>query len=155
MKVRVLAALAIVAVVSTGCLESTINEPHCRRITSVPLETRGDTVVTSTGLRYIQVQPGTGAQAVSCATVDILYVGQLTNGFIFDQTRGDTTRTFGLGITPLVTGFEEGLLGMQEGGSRRLIIPPALGYGASPPPNSGIPANATLIFDIRLVNVRR
>jgi len=60
--------------------------------------------------------------------------------------------TFTVGGGQYLKGFEQGVVGMKVGGQRRVIIPPELGYGASPPPSSGIPVNATLVFDITLTS---
>ena len=60
--------------------------------------------------------------------------------------------TFVVGDGTVVAGFSQGIVGMRVGGQRRLIIPPELGYAASPPSGSNIPVNATLVFDITLTS---
>jgi FKBP-type peptidyl-prolyl cis-trans isomerase FkpA len=62
------------------------------------------------------------------------------------------TFTFAVGDPGYVAGFSQGIVGMRVGGQRRLIIPPELGYGSNPPAGSGIPVNATLVFDITLTS---
>lgn len=153
MKYHAIPAAAISLALLGGCLETT--GPQCHRVTSTPVETRGDTVVTASGLRYIDVTAGTGEEARLCTSLTLHYTGSLTNGQVFDSSRGEDRSPLGvfLGGRQVIAGFEEGLLGMRVGGTRRLIIPPQLGYGAAPQP--GIPANSTLIFDLELLEVRR
>jgi FKBP-type peptidyl-prolyl cis-trans isomerase len=61
---------------------------------------------------------------------------------------------FTIGNGEVIRGWEEGVTGMRVGGKRQLRIPPALGYGADGTPDGSIPPNATLIFDIHLLNVQ-
>jgi FKBP-type peptidyl-prolyl cis-trans isomerase len=74
-------------------------------------------------------------------------------GALFDTSAGSQPFVFMLGAGRVIQGWEEGLVGMQVGGVRRLVIPPNLGYGQQ---GSGgvIPPNATLIFDVTLVSVQ-
>ena len=85
-------------------------------------------------------------------SVDVSYVGYLqSNCSIFDSTEknGGKPFTVVLGQGRVIKGWDEGVPGMRVGGVRKLIIPPALGYGASGSPPV-IPANATLVFDITM-----
>jgi FKBP-type peptidyl-prolyl cis-trans isomerase len=96
---------------------------------------------------------GTGAEAVKDSQLAVTYKGYLTNGQVFDQSRPANNGQlqpllFTLGGGQLIPGFEQGVAGMKVGGSRRVIIPPSLGYGANA--QNGIPANSVLIFDIQL-----
>ncbi len=80
------------------------------------------------------------------------YVGRLENGTTFDSSRDrDQPFTFVLGDPRLIQGWNDGIVGMREGGLRRITIPPALGYGARG--SGSIPPNATLIFEIELLDV--
>ena len=95
---------------------------------------------------------GTGPAVAEGDTVSVHYVGTLTNGLQFDNsfTRG-TPFTFTVGQGRVIAGWEEGLLGMQVGGQRTLVIPPAMGYGAA---GAGpIPGNSTLIFTLELLEI--
>jgi FKBP-type peptidyl-prolyl cis-trans isomerase len=86
--------------------------------------------------------------------VVVHYTGQLaSNGKVFDSsvTRGQPA-TFPL--RGVIKGFSEGILTMKPGGKRTVLIPAAMAYGANPPPGSGIPANADLIFEIELISVK-
>lgn len=95
---------------------------------------------------------GTGAVAEVGDTVTLHYIGTLQTGEQFDNsnTRG-APFTFTLGQNRVIQGWEEGILGMQVGGERILVIPPTLGYGEQ---NVGpIPANSTLIFAVELLSI--
>lgn len=94
---------------------------------------------------------GTGATAVVGDTVSVHYRGTFTNGNQFDTSYGGNPYTFPLGAGRVIPGFEQGIVGMRVGGKRRLTIPPSLAYGNSPP--QGIPANATLVFEVELVSI--
>jgi len=108
---------------------------------------------TPSGLQYIEVAPGSGAEARAGQQVTVHYTGWLTNGTEFDSSRtGGRPFTFQLGAGNVIRGWDEGVEGMRTGGWRRLIIPPNLGYGARGYPPV-IPPNATLIFDVELLRV--
>jgi FKBP-type peptidyl-prolyl cis-trans isomerase FkpA len=152
----VIGSLALVAL--SGCLDRDITGPT----THVECDPRlltftaavGDTVTTPQGLRYIDMQVGTGAPTAQGRIVDVNYSGYLAaTGAMFDTSCPTNRDVFRLVVGPggAIEGFWRGVEGMRPGGVRRLIIPPALGYGAggSPP---FIPGNATLIFDVQLVN---
>lgn len=96
---------------------------------------------------------GTGAEAVKDKQLAVTYKGYLTNGQVFDQSRATNNGQlqpllFTLGAGQLIPGFEQGVAGMKVGGTRRVIIPPSLGYGDKA--QGGIPANSVLVFDITL-----
>lgn len=86
-------------------------------------------------------------------TVTVDYVGRLADGTEFDNSyvRG-TPYTFTVGVGQVIRGWDQGVPGMRVGGQRSLTIPPNLAYGSTPPP--GIPANATLVFDIELHSIQ-
>ena len=114
--------------------------------------------VTASGLRITEVKAGTGATARAGQTAVVHYTGWLyTNGEKgrkFDSSR-DRNEPFGfpLGGGRVIKGWDEGVAGMKVGGQRTLVLPPALGYGAN---GAGgvIPPNATLIFDVELLELR-
>jgi FKBP-type peptidyl-prolyl cis-trans isomerase len=75
-----------------------------------------------------------------------------SNGKVFDSTTGRGPATFPL--NRVIAGFREGILTMKVGGKRTVYIPANLGYSDTPPPGSGIPANADLIFEIELLSIQ-
>ncbi len=83
------------------------------------------------------------------------YVGAFTNRQVFDSSvPRNQPLVFQVGAGQVIKGWEEGLIGMKVGGIRRLHIPPSLGYGEQGAGNGVIPPNATLIFDIQLLDVK-
>jgi len=112
-------------------------------------------VTTGTGLRYVDLSDGGGRAAAPGNNVSVLYTGTLMNGKVFDTTkkRGDTPFEFKLGAGNVIAGWDEGVQGMKVGGKRKLTIPPELGYGSA---GAGgvIPPNATLIFEIELLELK-
>ena len=110
--------------------------------------------ITASGLRITNLVVGTGAEATSGQTVVVHYRGTLEDGSQFDASydRG-TPFSFPLGAGRVIKGWDEGVQGMKVGGKRKLVIPPDLGYGAR---GAGgvIPPNATLIFEVELLEVK-
>lgn len=125
-----------------------------QKITAVPYNVDGmDTVETKSGLKYIMVKKGAGKQAAPGTNVSVHYTGYLTDGTKFDSSveRGEPI-TFRLGEGRVIQGWEQGIALLNVGGRTRLIIPYSLGYGEKGYPPV-IPAKATLIFDVELVDV--
>ena len=105
------------------------------------------------------VRVGTGSEATPGAGLVVHYTGWLYDaseptqkGPQFDSSVGGAPFTFTLGIGQVIAGWDRGLQGMRVGGLRRLVIPPSLGYGSVR--NGPIPPNATLLFDVELVEVQ-
>jgi FKBP-type peptidyl-prolyl cis-trans isomerase len=108
------------------------------------------------GLQYIDVQGGCGPAAKSGSNVSVQYTGWLQKtGKKFDSSwdRNAQAITLVLGQGKVIKGFDEGLDGMQRGGSRRIIIPASLAYGATGRPPT-IPPNSILIFDVTMGSVQ-
>ncbi|KZR86628.1 FKBP-type peptidyl-prolyl cis-trans isomerase [Synechococcus sp. BIOS-E4-1] len=110
--------------------------------------------ILANGLRITDLEVGTGPEAVAGQTVVVHYRGTLENGKQFDASydRGKPF-TFPLGRGQVIKGWDEGVQGMKVGGKRKLVIPPELGYGTR---GAGgvIPPNATLIFEVELLDIK-
>ncbi len=116
------------------------------------LEASGDTDSVER-LIIDDVTIGTGDAVTEGDTVTVHYVGTLQNGQQFDNsyTKGEPF-TFTVGAARVISGWEQGVIGMQEGGTRILVVPPELGYGADG--YGPIPANATLVFAVELLSIK-
>jgi FKBP-type peptidyl-prolyl cis-trans isomerase len=132
-----LAVLTAFLVILSGCTASASKE-----------------VTMSDGLKYTDDQIGTGPEAVAGKTVSVHYTGWLTNGQKFDSSKDrGKPFSFPLGAGLVIKGWDEGVAGMKVGGKRTLTIPPELGYGARGAAGA-IPPNATLKFEVELLDVR-
>jgi len=133
-------------------------------LTSVPLASSGQSVatnfllgsremITDSGLKYEDLVEGTGESPRPGQMVVVHYTGTLENGKKFDSSldRGRPFE-FAIGQGRVIKGWDEGVMSMKVGGKRRLIIPPALGYGNR---DLGvIPPNSTLIFEVELLELK-
>ena len=93
---------------------------------------------------------GTGRGAARGDLVRVAYTGRLADGRTFDASAGVVVP---LGAGQAIAGWEQGLVGMREGGERRLEIPPALAFGDGGLPGR-VPPNATVVYEVRLLDVR-
>ena len=120
-----------------------------------PPELEGEIVTTKSGLKYVEIEVGTGAMPQSGQTLSVHYTFWLKeSGKRMESSRDrGSPFEFVLGSGLVVDGFEEGLATMRQGGERRLIVPPRLGYGDDDD-YGDIPPNSTLVFDVELVEVR-
>ena len=122
-------------------------------------QTQAKAVTTASGLQVIDTTPGTGASPKTGEICVMHYTGWLyvngQKGAKFDSSvdRGKPFE-FPIGVGRVIKGWDEGVSTMKVGGKRTLIIPPQLGYGAA---GAGgvIPPNATLIFDVELISIKR
>ena len=106
-------------------------------------------------LEIIDDEIGTGQEAKTGDKVHVHYTGTLLDGSKFDSSRDrGKPFVFTLGVGQVIKGWDQGVKGMKEGGKRRLVIPPDMGYGASGMPPV-IPPSAVLKFDVELVRVDR
>lgn len=153
----ILFAFLLLAAALSSCTQSAKIAPN-----SMPSPTATPTVAAAgpgelktaaSGLQYQDLQVGSGQPPLMMQSVHVAYVGKLADGHVFDQGSSD----FKLGKGELIKGWEEGLLGgngvepMRVGGKRKLIIPPALGYGDKS--YGPIPPNSTLIFEVELLRI--
>ncbi len=105
-------------------------------------------------LQIQDVRAGEGIAAQAGDRLTVHYVGTLPDGRVFDSSRDrGAPFTFTLGAGEVIRGWDEGLIGLQQGGVRMLVIPPEYGYGSNGV--GPIPPNATLIFEVELVDVER
>ena len=144
---RTATALALIA--ALGVTVATISRP---------VLAQAKTVTTASGLKIIDTHAGTGASPKPGQTAVVHYTGWLyvngAKGKKFDSSVDrNEPFSFPVGQGRVIRGWDEGVASMKVGGKRTLIIPPALGYGAS---GAGgvIPPNATLIFDVELLAVK-
>ncbi len=138
---RMIVLLPLVAVAACGSPSST-----------------APTITSSAPYTQIDLVVGTGATATAGKSVTVTYAL-----WLYDSTKADgkgqqipqptTPFTFLLGTGAVIKGWDQGVVGMKVGGQRRLTIPPDLAYGSNSP-GGGIPANATLVFDITLTAVQ-
>jgi FK506-binding nuclear protein len=105
------------------------------------------------GLQIEDLQQGDGARAKNGKRVSVRYIGKLTNGKTFDSNTKGKPFSFVLGKGQVIKGWDLGVQGMQIGGVRRLVCPPKLAYGTQGAPPD-IPKNATLVFEIKLLDVK-
>jgi FKBP-type peptidyl-prolyl cis-trans isomerase FkpA len=105
--------------------------------------------------------PGTGAEIKSGQTALVHYTGWLhdaaaaeNKGKQFDSSVGGEPFEFAVGAGHVIAGWDQGVAGMKVGGKRRLVIPPDMGYGARGAGGGLIPPNATLLFEVELVEIR-
>jgi FKBP-type peptidyl-prolyl cis-trans isomerase len=109
---------------------------------------------TASGLRYKVLQKGDGKKPAKGSIVSVHYKGQLIDGTVFDSSyKRKQPIDFSIGTGQVIAGWDEGIQLLQVGDKARLVIPSNLGYGAN---GAGgvIPPNATLIFDVELMDVK-
>jgi peptidylprolyl isomerase len=114
-----------------------------------------DYTTTATGLKYYDFVVGDGAAPTTGRPVAVHYTGWLLDGGKFDSSldRGQPF-TFNIGAGQVIRGWDEGVMGMKVGGKRQLVIPPELGYGSGGAGGGVIPPNATLVFEVELLEVK-
>jgi peptidylprolyl isomerase len=138
-----------------GCGDTSKPSTSPTTSTSAPVKVTGQPTTTPSGLQYWDIMVGGGATAVAGSTVKVHYSGFLTTGGKFDSSRDrGEPFSFPLGAGQVIKGWDEGVAGMKVGGQRQLRIPPQLGYGAAGA-GGAIPPNATLIFDVELLEVSK
>ena len=113
-----------------------------------------DAKATESGLKYIMIKEGKGPKPKMGQTVSVHYAGYLTSGQKFDSSYDrNQPIEFPIGTGRVIKGWDEGIMLLNVGAKAKLIIPPDLGYGAR---GAGgvIPPNATLIFDVELLEIK-
>src|SRR5947209_8699662 len=143
MRSRIVFALMIV--LATACSSAS---------SGAPASGGGQEVTTPSGLKYTDEVVGTGKQPQPGQTAIVHYTGWTLDGKKFDSSKDKNQPfQFPLGAGRVIKGWDEGVATMKVGGKRILIVPPELGYGARGFPPV-IPANATLKFEVELLDVR-
>jgi peptidylprolyl isomerase len=154
MNSRTTILLAVLVLAALGC-----ERGHDAGTTPKASEEKAGTMAenletTPSGLQYVDLKVGTGASPQKGQTAVVHYTGWLVDGKKFDSSkdRGQPF-TFAVGRGQVIKGWDEGVATMKVGGTRKLVIPPDLGYGAR---GAGgvIPPNATLTFEVELLEVR-
>ena len=106
-------------------------------------------------LQEVDTTAGTGAVVKAGATVTVDYTGAVASTGIIFQSSKDSGQPVTFPLSNVIAGWSQGIPGMKVGGTRRLLIPASLAYGANPPSGSGIPANADLVFDVTLHSISK
>jgi FKBP-type peptidyl-prolyl cis-trans isomerase len=114
----------------------------------------GQSFTTADGMKVEILDFPPPTQAMPGHMVTVNYKGTLMDGTVFDSTENKAPFSFPLGAGRVIKGWDEGVAGMFVGEKRRLVIPPELGYGPDGTPGGPIPPNATLIFEVQLLDVK-
>jgi FKBP-type peptidyl-prolyl cis-trans isomerase FkpA len=159
MRLRRLAAVLLLPIAFTACLEGT--DTSTNPFPNVPIEQTtfaaglnvnlAQSTKTATGLYYRDLTVGTGNTATGTSQIGVYYTGFFPNGQKFDERASPSAplvETLGQTPAKFIKGWEEGIVGMKVGGTRQLIVPPELAYGASG--YGVIPPNQVLVFTVIL-----
>jgi FKBP-type peptidyl-prolyl cis-trans isomerase FkpA len=109
----------------------------------------------TSGLQFGNISVGCGAEAKATSNVNVQFTVWLSTGKMVITTRGagQPTNALALGDPTTLPFWRLGVPGMRVGGTRRLVVPPALGFGAAGSTSANVPANATLVIDVELVSL--
>ena len=146
--------LALVAALTIGCerTQDAGSVPGTSGEKANPMAENMET--TPSGLQYVDTKVGTGASPQKGQTAVVHYTGWLVDGKKFDSSKDSGQPfQFSVGRGEVIKGWDEGVATMKVGGTRKLVIPPDLGYGARGA-GGAIPPNATLTFEVELLEIR-
>lgn len=149
-----MSSLIAMALLSAGCLKDTTCNGKSIESQDAEMQSfASNNGITATkhptGMYYQIMNPGSGPTPSATSTLFVKYTGKLTNGTIFDQ---QTSNPVSLRLEQVIPGWKIGLPLIQKGGSIKLIVPSAMGYGCSSV--GPIPPNSVLYFEIELVDVQ-
>ncbi len=137
-----------------------LEEVTAKKIQFAKMDKKGDTILTSTGLKYIMTSKGSGDKPKAGQKVEVYYTGKFLNGREFESNRKDEPFKFTVGVQQAIPGWDEGVLLMKEGEKGILILPPKLAYGKSgikDPSNDGqymVPPETPVMYEIDLVDIK-
>ena len=155
MRATIRFATALAAIALASCTPEASTGPAQDITTTTFASSLGITLSamtkTASGLYYQDSPAGTGVTATSGNHLTVNYTGFLTNGSTFDTSIGKTPFGFTLGQGAVIAGWDEGVAGMKIGGTRKLVVPSNLGYGATAV--GSIPPNSILVFSIQLISI--
>ncbi len=154
--IKSLIGLGVIAIV-TACADE-ITSPACTPVALSVASANSDTITLNTGLRLIEGVEGSGLPSAWCGPIAVHYTEYLLNGTKLESSKDiEAPVVFTPGLGDLIDGFEQGVVGLRAGATRRLIVPPHLGYGNQERRNAGgtiiVPANSTLVYDIEVLEV--
>lgn len=110
-------------------------------------------VSTVPSLEITDLSKGSGVAVKPGQTVTVNYTGAVAATGVIFQSSLDTGQPATFPLSSVIEGWQQGIPGMKVGGTRQLVIPANEAYGANPPPGSGIPANAPLVFNVTLLKI--
>lgn len=106
-------------------------------------------------LQIVDEVIGTGDPVKTGNVVSVQYRGMFEDGIEFDSSyKRNEPFSFTVGTGSVIRGWDQGILGMRVGGRRKLVVPPELGYGSTGTGGGAIPPNATLVFEIELLEIK-
>lgn len=151
-RLSVVVIAVIASVFLAGCGDETANTTQKTAAATQKSNAQNSTTQEATKLIIEDLTAGTGPAAKAGDSVTVDYTGWLTDGTQFDSSKGRKPFVFTLGAGEVIPGWDQGVAGMMVGGTRRLTIPPELGYG-SQGAGGVIPPNATLVFEVELKKI--
>ena len=160
---RALSAAAVIALVAfaPGCTKKSDDTAGQQQQPQQQEQSKMESAATPQAANYQlkieELKQGSGPEAGPGKHVFVHYTGWLTDGKKFDSSfdhPGQQPLDFYLGRHQVISGWDQGVVGMKVGGKRKLTIPPELAYGATGTPGGPIPPNATLVFEVELMGVK-